>query len=81
MDVYDAAFTIDFLRSWALKSERIVILAIQSSSVEMLYMFSKVLLLASGRVTYFGPSEEMIPYFEAIQFPCPMFKNPCDYYG
>uniref|UniRef100_A0A914WWK6 ABC-2 type transporter transmembrane domain-containing protein n=1 Tax=Plectus sambesii TaxID=2011161 RepID=A0A914WWK6_9BILA len=22
----------------------------------------------------------MIDYFEALDFPCPMFKNPCDYY-
>lgn len=81
MDVYDTAFTIDYLRSWALKTGRVVILAIQPSSLDMLHMFSKTLLLSSGRVTYFGKSEEMIPYFESIQFPCPMFRNPCDYYG
>lgn len=44
-------------------------------------LFFTAVLLASGQIIYFGRSSQMIDYFESVNFPCPMFKNPCDYYG
>ncbi|CAG9532050.1 unnamed protein product [Cercopithifilaria johnstoni] len=80
MDLYDMAFVIDYLRDWAIKLNRIVVMAMQPPTIEILTMFHKVLLIASGRVIYFGSSSQMISYFEEIGYPCPSFKNPCDYY-
>lgn len=108
MDLYDAAFVIDYLRDWATKLNRIVIMAISPSTHEILTMFYKcksiyslkrygscrkrfcllskmncfaAAILASGRLIYFGTSHRMIDYFDSINYPTPMFKNPCDYYG
>uniref|UniRef100_A0A1I7WW88 ABC transporter domain-containing protein n=1 Tax=Heterorhabditis bacteriophora TaxID=37862 RepID=A0A1I7WW88_HETBA len=81
MDIYDVAFVIDYLRDWAIKLNRIVILAIAPSTLDILQMFSKVSILASGRLIYFGNPVNMVRYFESVNFPCPMFRNPCDYYG
>ncbi|KAL3994383.1 ABC-2 type transporter family protein [Acanthocheilonema viteae] len=80
MDLYDMAFVIDYLRDWAIKLNRIVVMAVQPPTIEILIMFHKVLLIASGRVIYFGLSNQMMSYFEEIGYPCPSFKNPCDYY-
>ncbi|VDM36515.1 unnamed protein product [Toxocara canis] len=80
MDLYDTAFVIDYLRDWAVKLNRIVVMAVSPPSIEILTMFHKTLLLASGQIVYCGRSSEMIGYFESVNFPCPMFKNPCDYY-
>lgn len=41
MDLYDAAFVIDYLRDWATKLNRIVIMAIAPSTYEILTMFYK----------------------------------------
>jgi hypothetical protein len=29
---------------------------------------------------YFGKRREMLPYFAFIEYPCPAYKNPSDYY-
>uniref|UniRef100_A0A0M3J6V9 ABC2_membrane_7 domain-containing protein n=1 Tax=Anisakis simplex TaxID=6269 RepID=A0A0M3J6V9_ANISI len=81
MDLYDTAFIIDYLRDWAIKLNRVVVMAIAPQTIEILHMFHKTILMASGRIIYNGHSNEMINYFESINFPCPMLKNPCDYYG
>ena len=39
-----------------------------------------VALISSGRLMYFGKRREMLPYFAFIEFPCPAYKNPSDYY-
>ncbi|KAF8361259.1 abcx-1, partial [Pristionchus pacificus] len=80
MDIYDVAFLVDFLRDWALRLGRIVIVSIAPTTVEILTMFHKAAIFASGRLVYCGASNEMVDYFESIGYPCPPFKNPCDYY-
>ncbi|VDO12067.1 unnamed protein product [Haemonchus placei] len=83
MDVCETAFVIDYLRDWATKLNRIVILAIAPPSFEILLMFSHCTsaLLTSGQLVYFGCPSKMTRYFTSIGFPCPKFKNPCDFYG
>ncbi|KAK6047055.1 ABC-2 type transporter, partial [Cooperia oncophora] len=103
MDIYEMAFVIDYLRDWAIKLNRIVILAIAPPSFEILLMFSQCTglrwlliclfnkqfrdgedfpgaLLTSGQIVYCGPPTQMVHYFTSIDFPCPKFKNPCDFY-
>ena len=29
---------------------------------------------------YYGKRREMLPYFAFIEYPCPAYKNPADYY-
>ena len=43
-------------------------------------MISKVVLVSTGRVMYYGKRREMLPYFAFIDYPCPAYKNPSDYY-
>lgn len=101
MDVYDAGFMVDYLRDWAAKLNRIVLVAANPPTFQLLAMFRKGPLftslcsttpsdrpfpvaagvLASGQLVYMGPSVELPAYFTALDFPCPLFKNPCDYYG
>ena len=40
----------------------------------------RVVLLSCGRLMYFGKRREMLPYFAFIEYPCPAYKNPSDYY-
>lgn len=41
MDLYDCAFLIDYLRDWAVKLNRIVIMAMNPPTTELLAMFHK----------------------------------------
>lgn len=57
------------------------ILTIQPPTYEIFTMTSRVALISTGRLMYFGRRREMLPYFAFINFPCPAFKNPSDYYS
>lgn len=96
LDIYDLAFIINGLRDWAIRSKRIVILAIAPPTIDILNMFSKssnyaffkyntsessAIILSLGRVIYFGCPSKMCSYFSVINYNCPTYKNPCDYYG
>ena len=79
MDIFDTFFLVEYLRQWAARG-RIVILTIHPPTYEIFTMISKVVLLSLGRLMYFGKRREMLPYFAFIEYPCPAYKNPSDYY-
>ena len=80
MDIFDTFFLVEYLRQWALISGRCVIMTIHPATYEIFTMFSKVALVSTGRVLYFGKGKDMLSYFSYIDYPCPAFKNPSDYY-
>lgn len=59
---------------------RIVILTLQPPTYEILTMISKVLIVSNGHVMYSGATSMLLPYFTSVEYPCPPFKNPSDYY-
>ena len=79
MDIFDTFFLVEYLRQWAERG-RIVILTIHPPTYEVFTMLSRVALISSGRLMYSGRRREMLPYFAFIEFPCPAYKNPSDYY-
>ncbi|XP_059483777.1 ATP-binding cassette sub-family G member 8 [Neocloeon triangulifer] len=80
MDIFDTFFLLEFLRQWASAGPRIVFLTIHPLTFEIFSMLSRVTLLCAGRLAFSGRRTEMLPYFEHIEYPCPAFKNPSDYY-
>lgn len=80
MDIFDTFFLVEYLRQWALISGRSVIMTISPSTYEIFTMLSRVCLISTGRVVYFGKRKDLLSYFAYIDFPCPAFKNPSDYY-
>ncbi|KAB7497362.1 ATP-binding cassette sub-family G member 2 [Armadillidium nasatum] len=80
MDIFDTFFLVEYLRQWAARG-RIVILTIQPPTYEIFTMISRVALISTGRLMYFGKRREMLPYFAYIEYPCPAYKNPSDYYS
>ncbi|XP_058792747.1 ATP-binding cassette sub-family G member 8 isoform X2 [Phymastichus coffea] len=80
LDIFDAFFLVEYLRQWALRAQRLVVLTLHPPTYEILTMLSRVTLTSGGRVMYSGPRRDMLPYFALADFPCPTFKNPSDYY-
>lgn len=58
---------------------RTVVATIHQPSSEVFAMCDKVLLLANGRTVYFGPTNDVVPYFAALGYPCPEYTNVADY--
>lgn len=80
LDIFDAFFLVEYLRQWASRGQRLVILTLHPPTYEILTMVSRVALTSGGRIMYSGPRRDMLPYFALAEFPCPPFKNPSDYY-
>ncbi|KAK2578224.1 hypothetical protein KPH14_009769 [Odynerus spinipes] len=80
LDIFDAFFLIEYLRQWAGREQRVVILTLHPPTYEILTMVSRVTLTSGGRIMYSGLRRDMLPYFALAEFPCPSFKNPSDYY-
>lgn len=80
MDIFDTFFLVEYLRQWAQMSGRCVIMTIHPTTFEIFSMLSRVALISTGRVLYFGKRKDLLSYFSYIDYPCPAFKNPSDYY-
>nr|CAD7462577.1 unnamed protein product [Timema tahoe] len=90
MDIFDTFFLVEFLRQWSgnstlplnagLHGGRIVILTLHPPTYEIFTMLSRVALVSAGRLMFTGRRRDMLPYFALVQYPCPAYKNPSDYY-
>ena len=50
-----------------------------SFPLQMYYMFENVVLLAKGKVAYFGAVREAMSYFSRVGLHCDLLYNPADY--
>ncbi|XP_055707480.1 protein white [Phlebotomus papatasi] len=57
-----------------------VILTIHQPSSELYSMFDKLLLMADGRVAFFGTPSQATQFFTSIGRPCPPNYNPADHF-
>ncbi|KAL3268132.1 hypothetical protein HHI36_007259 [Cryptolaemus montrouzieri] len=85
MDIFDTFFLVEYLRQWASGGAgnalgRIVILTLHPPTYEIFTMLSRILLISAGRTMFSGKRRDMLPYFALVDYPCPSFKNPSDYY-
>ncbi|KAK9871754.1 hypothetical protein WA026_014209 [Henosepilachna vigintioctopunctata] len=85
MDIFDTFFLIEYLRQWASGGTgnalgRIVILTLHPPTYEIFTMLSRIVLISAGRTMFSGKRRDMLPYFALVDYPCPSFKNPSDYY-
>ncbi|KAI7815045.1 ABC subfamily G member 8 [Rhyzopertha dominica] len=85
MDIFDTFFLVEYLRQWANGGAgnslgRIVILTLHPPTYEIFTMLSRILLISAGRTMFSGRRRDMLSYFAMVEYPCPSFKNPSDYY-
>jgi hypothetical protein len=57
-----------------------VILTLHPPTYEIFTMLSRVALISVGRLMFSGRRRDMLPYFAMVDYPCPAYKNPSDYY-
>ncbi|XP_060530500.1 ATP-binding cassette sub-family G member 4 [Cylas formicarius] len=58
---------------------RTIICTIHQPAASLFQLFNQVYVLSDGRCLYQGGTDQMIPFFQNVGFPCPQFHNPADY--
>jgi ABC-type multidrug transport system ATPase subunit len=68
------------LRRLAREEGRTVVLTLHQPRAALLDVFDQLMLLAGGRVVYYGPSQHrpLAAYFARAGFPLPRYENPAD---
>eukprot|EP01097_Dermamoeba_algensis_P006790 TRINITY_DN4231_c0_g1_i2.p1 TRINITY_DN4231_c0_g1~~TRINITY_DN4231_c0_g1_i2.p1 ORF type:complete len:174 (-),score=38.72 TRINITY_DN4231_c0_g1_i2:524-1045(-) len=79
----DASAALDVLRHLRLIANTgvPVLTSLLQPSYEIMELFTHVLMIAEGKVVYFGPLNEVMLYFEERGFVCPHTMNPADFLG
>ncbi|KAK9815219.1 hypothetical protein WJX72_000157 [[Myrmecia] bisecta] len=67
------------IRSFCHNLEATVLCALLQPPPETYELFDDVMLMAHGHIVYFGPREEVMPFFEGLGFHCPVGKNVADF--
>jgi len=75
LDAYTAARCIKTLKEFSAHSNKIVIATIHQPSIEVFYLFDKLILLSNGECCYDAATEEVSEYFKAVLRPK---TNPAD---
>jgi ABC-type multidrug transport system ATPase subunit/ABC-type multidrug transport system permease subunit len=80
LDSKTAMTIIELILELAKKGNRTIMMSIHQPRSTIFNLFDKLLLLASGKVAYFGPARASLPYFEKLGYPVPLHYNPADFF-
>ncbi|KAJ3411273.1 ATP-binding cassette sub- G member 1 [Chytridiales sp. JEL 0842] len=78
LDTFTAFSVVNTLRNLALTG-RTVVATIHQPSSEVFQLFDDLLLMADGRIVYYGPADLSVEYFSKLGYICPDFTNPADF--
>ena len=81
LDSFTAHYLVVTLAELAQKRNKIILMSIHQPRSDIFSLFDQIGILSQGQVVYFGPREELVPYFSSLGYPCPTYANPLDHYG
>lgn len=79
LDSYNALSVCKFLKIYASKKNRTVVMSIHQPRSDIYHTFDKLMVLAGGRTIFFGPTSQAKIHFNEIGHPCPPDFNPADH--
>ena len=61
---------VKILKEFAVKRGKTIIMVIHQPSSQVFEMFDKLLLMADGKMVYFGDRANVVPYFAGVGYKC-----------
>lgn len=80
LDTFTAYAVVRALQNLAHRHGRTIVSTIHQPSSEIFYLFDDLLVLAEGKIVYYGPVTGSVDYFARLGFPCPQYTNPADFF-
>lgn len=80
LDAFTAHTVCEKITDLALKEQRTVLLTIHQPRIQILQMFSKIILMSKGSIVFFGTVNEAMEYFSSQGFESPPMENPADFF-
>lgn len=80
LDSFTATSVMESLGDLARKENRTVISTIHQPNTDIFDMFDRLVLLARGKIIYFGRADLSVDFFASKGYACPDTSNPCDYF-
>lgn len=80
LDTYTAYSVMKMLKQLAHRQGRTVVATIHQPSSEIYHLFDDLLILAQGRIMFYGTAIRAIDYFAEHGYQCPQFTNPADFF-
>ncbi|EGC38233.1 hypothetical protein DICPUDRAFT_76201 [Dictyostelium purpureum] len=68
------------LKKLATEENKTFLVSLLQPGVEVTNLFDNLLILAQGKMAYFGPLEDGIGYFESYGFKLPLHHNPSEFF-
>lgn len=79
LDSFNALNVMTSLRHLAVNG-RTIVSTIHQPRSSIFALFDQLCLLSEGRVMYFGPAKDAVPYFAGLNFQSPAQFNPADFF-
>ena len=80
LDFFQAHQVISTFKKIAVEKRLIIVCTVHQPGSSIFSMLDDVLLLTfHGKVAYFGPRINILPYFDSIGYPCPALTNPAEF--
>lgn len=79
LDSVASFYVISYLRKIAKLNNLIIICSIHQPSTSTFDLFDKLLLLSRGRTHYFGPTAEVVEYYQNVGVTIPQRANPAEF--
>eukprot|EP01084_Bolivina_argentea_P297809 513123_1 len=79
LDSFTALKTLEILKDLTARNNKQVIATIHQPSSAIFNMIDILILLAKGYVVYYGPSKDVLSYFDKLGYQCPQYTNIADY--
>ena len=79
LDSYTAYQIGNTLRTLAHEQRKTIVATIHQPSSAMFALFDNAMLLAKGKLIYFGPVSHIRNYFDSVDYPMPENTNPADW--
>ena len=80
LDSFTALTICEALKEYAERGRETILMTIHQPRLNLLRLFSAIIILSQGKIVFFGSVDEALDHFARLGYHCPEGENPADYF-